>query len=53
MYHLHVVNRGGALSRVTCDGVERADLRVPLVDDRAEHHVEIELAGIRTVTVVP
>ena len=53
VYHLHLVNRGGTVSRVTCDGVDQADLRIPLHDDHQDHRVEIELAGIRTVTVVP
>ena len=53
VYHLHVLNRGGTVSRVTCDGVAQEDLRIPLRDDHLDHHVEVELAGIRTVTVVP
>jgi cyclic beta-1,2-glucan synthetase len=44
IYHLRVVNRGGALRRVVCDGVEQDNRRIPLRDDRREHHVEIELA---------
>ncbi len=53
VYHLRVVNRGGEVSRVSCDGIDHPDFAIPLRDDRADHHVEIELAGIRTVTVVP
>ena len=45
VYHVHVTNRGGAVSRVVCDGTEQPDLRIPLRDDRRDHHVEIELAG--------
>ena len=45
VYHLQVTNRGGAVSRVVCDGVEQANRRIPLRDDRRDHHVEIELAG--------
>jgi cyclic beta-1,2-glucan synthetase len=45
VYHIHVINRGGSLSRVVCDGAEQANHRIPLRDDRQDHHVEIELAG--------
>jgi cellobiose phosphorylase len=45
VYHIHVINRGGKVSRVVCDGAEQANLRIPLRDDRQDHHVEIELAG--------
>jgi cellobiose phosphorylase len=43
VYHLHVTNLGGAVSRVVCDGVEQANRRIPLRDDRREHRVDIEL----------
>jgi cellobiose phosphorylase len=45
VYHIHVLNRGGTLSRVTCDGADQPNHRIPLRDDRQDHHVEIELAG--------
>jgi len=46
-FHIHVTNHGGghAVRRVTCDGVEQADRTIPLRDDHAEYHVEIELGG--------
>jgi hypothetical protein len=28
---------------MTVDGVEHPDARIPLVDDRREHHVEVDL----------
>jgi cellobiose phosphorylase len=43
VYHIHVANRGGAASRVTCDGKEIVDGWIPLRDDRTEHRVEIAL----------
>jgi hypothetical protein len=43
----HIVFRrtngsSGRVARMTVDGVERPDARIPLVDDRREHHVEID-----------
>jgi cellobiose phosphorylase len=43
VYHIHVTNKGGAVTRVTVDGVDEADHLIPLRDDRQEHRVEIEL----------
>jgi cellobiose phosphorylase len=43
VYHIHVINRGGSISRVVCDGVDQSNHRIPLRDDRRDHHVEIEL----------
>jgi len=43
VYHIHVTNRGGQVSRVVCDGAEQADRRIPLRDDRQDHRVEVEL----------
>ena len=43
VFHIHVTNRGGAVSRVVCDGAEQADRRIPLRDDRQVHHVDVEL----------
>jgi len=45
VYHVYVVNRGGAVSRVTCDGVDQANYRVPLRDDHQNHRVDIELGA--------
>jgi cellobiose phosphorylase len=45
VYHIHVTNHGGTVSRVVCDGVEHADKLIPLRDDRSDHRVEIELGG--------
>ncbi len=45
-HHIHVQNRGGTgVSRVVADGVEQADKTIPLVDDRREHQIEVELGG--------
>jgi cellobiose phosphorylase len=46
-YHI-TVRRVGALmgqqvTRVTLDGTAYSDLRVPLIDDRQEHFVEVDL----------
>jgi cyclic beta-1,2-glucan synthetase len=45
VYHIYIYNHGGAVSRVRCDGAEQANHRIPLRDDRRDHHVEIELGG--------
>jgi cellobiose phosphorylase len=45
IYHIHITNRGGTVSRVACNGSEQANHRIPLRDDRQDHHVEIELGG--------
>jgi cyclic beta-1,2-glucan synthetase len=45
VYHLQLKNLGGGVSRVVCDGIEQAGHRIPLCDDRQDHHVEIELDG--------
>ncbi len=45
VYHLQIKNLGGTVSRVVCDGVPQPDHRIPLRDDRQDHHVEIELGG--------
>ena len=34
---------GNAVTRVVVDGVEQPDKRVPLSDDRREHHAEVEI----------
>ena len=46
VYHITISRAGeatGQVSRVTVDGTEYADTRIPLVDDRQEHFVEVEL----------
>jgi cellobiose phosphorylase len=43
-HHITVRNRGGAaVTRVLFDGVEQPEMSMPLVDDRQEHHAEVEL----------
>ena len=45
VHHIHIRRVGGgrAVTRVVCDGVEQAERTVRLRDDRAEHHVEVEV----------
>jgi cellobiose phosphorylase len=43
MYHVRVVVKDGSSVRVTCDGVEQADGRIPLVDDRRDHQAVVEI----------
>jgi len=46
VYHITVRRVGepsGQVIRVTVDGVERPDARIPLIDDRREHFVEVDL----------
>jgi cellobiose phosphorylase len=45
VYHIHVTNHGGTVSRVVCDGSEQDNKLIPLRDDRQDHHVEITLGG--------
>jgi len=42
-YHITVHNRGGGstVERVVVDGIEQAELSVPLIDDRNDHQVEV------------
>jgi cellobiose phosphorylase len=44
-YHITVHNGGSGLAvkRVVVDGGEQAEMSVPLVDDRRDHNVEVEL----------
>jgi len=44
-YHITIRNHaaGGAVGRLVLDGAELSDDFVVLVDDRQEHHVEMEL----------
>ncbi|MDB5294035.1 MAG: NdvB, partial [Phycisphaerales bacterium] len=46
-HHIHVrrVGDGNGVSRVVLDGVEQPDKRVPLTDDRGEHHADVEVGG--------
>jgi cellobiose phosphorylase len=46
VYHITVKRVGeasGQVTRVRVDGAERPDTRIPLVDDRQEHFVEVDL----------
>ncbi|MCC6208384.1 MAG: cyclic beta 1-2 glucan synthetase [Gammaproteobacteria bacterium] len=46
VYHITVKRAGepsGHVIRVRVDGAERPDTRIPLVDDRQEHFVEVDL----------
>jgi cellobiose phosphorylase len=46
VYHITVRRIGelsGQVIRVTVDGTERPDTRIPLIDDRREHTVEVNL----------
>jgi cellobiose phosphorylase len=46
VYHITVRRAGetsGQATRVTVDGVEQHDARIPLIDDRREHYVEVDL----------
>jgi cellobiose phosphorylase len=45
VYHIHVTNHGGTVSRVVCDGRAQDHQSIPLRDDRQDHHVEITLGG--------
>ena len=46
-HHIHVqrVGSGNAVSRVVVDGIEQRDRRVPLSDDRRDHHAVVEIGG--------
>jgi cyclic beta-1,2-glucan synthetase len=46
-HHIHFrkIGGGGAVSRVTFDGTEQPDKTIPLLDDRQEHHIEVEMGG--------
>jgi len=35
---------GGVINETSAEGVERPQDRIPLVDDRREHYVEVDLA---------
>jgi len=45
LYHITIRNGGSGLAvkRVVADGGEQAEMSVPLVDDRRDHNVEVEL----------
>jgi cellobiose phosphorylase len=43
-YHITINNRGGAeVTHISVDGTEQGEKVIPLIDDRNEHHVEVEL----------
>jgi cellobiose phosphorylase len=45
VHHIHVRNHGGTqtVTRVTSDGVEQGDHRIPLLDDCHEHWAEVDV----------
>ncbi len=48
VHHIHVHNAGGGgttVRRVVCDGTERADHTIPLLDDGQEHWVVVDVGG--------
>ena len=49
VYHIVVTQASAKTSetRVTVDGIERADAKIPLVDDHQEHAVEVRLFSRR------
>ncbi|MBI2806874.1 MAG: cyclic beta 1-2 glucan synthetase [Planctomycetes bacterium] len=44
-YHITVRTKGAgsAVTRILLDGYEQPEIHVPLVDDRKEHHAEVEI----------
>nr|WP_019568965.1 glycosyl hydrolase family 65 protein [Thioalkalivibrio sp. ALMg13-2] len=48
VYHITIrptAEREGQATRMTVDGAECPDSRIPLVDDHQEHHVELHLVS--------
>ncbi|WP_409522998.1 GH36-type glycosyl hydrolase domain-containing protein [Nitrincola sp. MINF-07-Sa-05] len=46
LYHIHIKRVGttsGQVTRVMLDGTECHDMRIPLLDDRREHFVEVDI----------
>jgi hypothetical protein len=45
MYHITIRNRGGGMviQRLLADNVEQPDFTIPLVDDRSDHHAEVDV----------
>jgi len=44
IHHITIRNRGGkTVTRVVFDGEERPDKTIPLIDDRQEHKVDVEI----------
>ncbi len=45
VHHIRIRRVGdtGQVRRVSLDGVDQADLRIPLADDRQDHNVEVDL----------
>jgi cellobiose phosphorylase len=50
IYHITVLQTraGNGETSVTVDGVERQDKTIPLVDDRQDHSVEVQIQAART-----
>ena len=47
-YHITVqVGAENGVTKVICDGVERPDQTVPLVDDRRDHQIEVQVGRPR------
>jgi cellobiose phosphorylase len=43
-HHIRIRNNGGkTVTRVVFDGAECPDKTIPLIDDRQEHNVEVDL----------
>lgn len=43
-HHISIRNNGGnTVTRIVFDGVERPDRTIPLLDDRQEHNVDVEI----------
>jgi cellobiose phosphorylase len=47
VYHINVLQMPGEAggTSVTVDGLEHSDGKIPLVDDRQDHSVEVRLSG--------
>jgi cyclic beta-1,2-glucan synthetase len=46
-HHIHVrrLGPGNIVTRVTADGIEQPNKRIPLSDDRREHRANVEIGG--------
>jgi cellobiose phosphorylase len=55
VYHIavHPAGRGTGEQRVSVDGVDQADLTVPLVDDRLEHWVDARVGATADRPIPP
>jgi cellobiose phosphorylase len=49
-HHIRVrrVGPGNVVTHVMLDGVGQANMRIPLSDDRQEHHAEVQIGGAET-----